>query len=48
MGSPAYGEKPSLLKGVKLMWFLPFSFSLDVKKTRTSWQVRIRVSLFTF
>ncbi|KAA5804932.1 hypothetical protein F1654_02740 [Alkalicaulis satelles] len=43
MGAPASGEEPSLLKGVKLMWFLPVSFSLDMKKTRTSWRVRIRV-----
>jgi hypothetical protein len=24
------------------MWFLPISFTLDVKKTRTGWQVTIR------
>ncbi|ASP56694.1 hypothetical protein CDO31_36010 (plasmid) [Sinorhizobium meliloti] len=25
------------------MWFLPLSITLDVKRTRTTWQVRIRV-----
>jgi len=25
------------------MWIFPLSITLDMKKTRTSWQVRLRV-----
>jgi hypothetical protein len=28
------------------MWFLPLSITLDVKRTRTTWQVRIRVQFW--
>jgi hypothetical protein len=28
------------------MWFLPISFTLDMKKTRTAWQLSIRVNFW--
>jgi hypothetical protein len=28
------------------MWFLPLSITLDVKRTRTTWQVTIRVQFW--
>jgi hypothetical protein len=28
------------------MWFLPLSFTLDMKRTRTVWQVCIRVQFW--
>lgn len=28
------------------MWYLPLSITLDVKRTRTTWLVRIRVQFW--
>lgn len=46
IGHPGQGEGPAS-KGVMPMWLLPLSITLDVKKTRRSWTLRLRVSFFT-
>ncbi len=46
MGLPASAK--ALLSNLEVnVWYLPLSITLEVKRTRTSWQLTIRVQ-FTY
>jgi len=43
MGCSGCGISHALKLGGDTMWLKPFSITLEMKKTRTGWQVTIRV-----
>jgi hypothetical protein len=43
MGCSGCGISHALNLGGDMMWLKPFSITLEMKKTRTGWQVTIRV-----
>jgi hypothetical protein len=43
MGSPGCGDSLVALQEVMEMWYKPVCITLELKKTRTGWQVTIRV-----
>jgi hypothetical protein len=43
LASPTIGKGLAFKLGGDVMWYLPLSFTLEMKKTRTSWYLVIRV-----
>jgi hypothetical protein len=48
MGFPDCGNSLALQKEVTIMWHLPIRITLEVKRTRTSWSIAIRVQFGPF
>jgi len=47
MGHADPGKGLALDGGGEVMWWIPLSFTLYVRKTRTGWIVSVRVKLIT-